>query len=207
MGLGRLCHELPLGLSTCCRGWGRLFPILSVPASTRPAGGLIPLAASPRPPAGRPEQDRAIMAKASQAALRALVGADKQLVRLVPGEAQATLELTHKGQAVYDSALPLNDAIRLYDSCRKADNGALPCAVIVAVVAASVQGPASLPARAPQAAFPCCRGAARPRWRHSPAPSAAVLAWTAVCAECSSFFLSSQGSCWTGRWCSSITAC
>lgn len=33
------------------------------------------------------------------------------------------LELTHKGRAVYDSALPLDDAMQLYESCTAADNG------------------------------------------------------------------------------------
>lgn len=33
------------------------------------------------------------------------------------------LELTHKGRAVYDSALPLEPAMRLYDSCSRAEDG------------------------------------------------------------------------------------
>ncbi len=36
------------------------------------------------------------------------------------------LELTHKGRAVYDSALPLEPAMRLYDSCSRAEDGACP---------------------------------------------------------------------------------
>lgn len=39
---------------------------------------------------------------------------------LQPGQ----LELTHKGRAVYDSALPLDPAMQLYDSCAKAEEGA-----------------------------------------------------------------------------------
>lgn len=40
------------------------------------------------------------------------------------------LELTHKGRAVYDSALPLEAAMQLYDSCRTADNGGSDCAEV-----------------------------------------------------------------------------
>lgn len=36
---------------------------------------------------------------------------------------EGQLELTHKGQAVYDSALPLDAAMQLYESCTAADNG------------------------------------------------------------------------------------
>lgn len=46
-------------------------------------------------------------------------------VHRLPHPLQAgQLELTHKGRAVYDSALPLEPAMRLYDSCSRAENGA-----------------------------------------------------------------------------------
>lgn len=48
------------------------------------------------------------------------------LVWLTPIVQAGQLELTHKGRAVYDSALPLEPAMRLYDSCSRAEEGEHP---------------------------------------------------------------------------------
>ncbi|PSC69888.1 helicase and polymerase-containing TEBICHI [Micractinium conductrix] len=61
------------------------------------------------------------MRAASKVALRALME-QKRLVQAAP-EQPGILELTPKGRAVYDSALPLEAAMQLYDSCKHADDG------------------------------------------------------------------------------------
>lgn len=66
-------------------------------------------------------QARGVIQSASRAALRELMHG-KALVQWVEGQ-QGQLELTNKGRAAYDSALPLDAAMRLYDSCARAEDG------------------------------------------------------------------------------------